>query len=344
MTDGRPALTIMVVPREQFSVAARALAVLYDRSRYPFSLVYVDGGSPRTVRLQLEVEAQRRGFTLIRTEGYLTPNQARNLALAQLKSKYVVSLDNDVLVAPGALEAMVRCAEETGASVVAPVTCIGEPECEIVHSAGGLAHIEERQGRRRFVHRNDFESARLEDVRPALRRMRTELVEFHCVLIRTEILARIGRLDEEILNDPHHVDFCMMVREAGGSIYLEPAALVTQIAPPPVQWSDLAFFLQRWNEPATRQSLRHFTRKWRLPEDDPSVQDLAEWLVDRRKLAFRGLHGAVKRVLGWRVGSRLERACLVPLEAVVSGALFYALRGQGAPRPGSGSTTGPTNR
>ena len=79
--------------------------------------------------------------------------------------------------------------------------------------------------------------------------MPTELVEFHCVLIRTDILARIGPLDEEILNDPHHVDFCMMVREAGGSIYLEPAAVVTQIAPPPVQWSDLAFFLQRWIGP-----------------------------------------------------------------------------------------------
>jgi len=103
---------------------------------------------------------------LIRTEGYLTPNHARNLALAQVKSKYVVSLDNDVLVTPGALEALVRCAEETAASVVGPVTCT------IVHSAGGLAHIEERHGHRRFVHQNHFESARLEDVRPALQRRR----------------------------------------------------------------------------------------------------------------------------------------------------------------------------
>ena len=343
MRDGRPSVTIVVVPREQFSVAGRALQVLYDRSRYPFSLIYVDGGSPRTVRRQLEAQAKERGFTLIRTEGYLTPNHARNLALAQVTSTYVVSLDNDVLVTPGALDALVRCAEETGASVVGPVTCIGEPEGAIVHSAGGLAHIDERHGHRRLVHQNHFESARLEDVRPALRRMPTELVEFHCVLIRTEILARIGPLDEAILNDPHHVDFCMMVREAGGSIYLEPTALVTQIAPPPVQWSDLAFFLQRWNAPATRRSLRHFTRKWRLPQDDPSVQELAEWLVDRRKLAFRGLHGAVKRVVGWRVGSSLERACLVPLEAAVSGVLFYALRHQGAPRTESGSSTRPTS-
>ncbi len=116
---------------------------------------------------------------------------------------------------------------------------------------------------------------------------------------------------------------------------------MTQIAPPPVQWSDLPFFLQRWNEPATRRSLRHFTRKWRLPPDDPSIQGLAQWLVDRRKLAFRGLHGAVNRVFGWRIGSRLERACLVPLEAVVSSVLFYAFRDPGTPRTESGSRAAP---
>src|SRR4030095_14218737 len=133
-----------------------------------------------------------------------------------------------------------------------------------------------------------------------------ELVDSHGLLIRMETLARIGPLDEDILNDPHHVDFCMMVREAGGSIYLEPASLVTQIAPPPVPWADLPFFLQRWNEPATQRSLRHFTRKWRLSEDDPYIQGLSEWLVARRKLAFQGLHGAVKRAVGWGLGSTLQ--------------------------------------
>ena len=245
-----------------------------------------------------------------------------------MDSRYVVFLDNDVMITPNAIETMVRCAEETGAAVVGPVTCIGQPEGEVIHSAGGLAHLDEHHGRRRLVHENHFEHARYEDVRPTLRRMPTELVEFHCVLVRTEILSRVG-LDEGILNDPHHVDFCMMVREAGGSIYLEPAALVTQLAPPPVRWSDLPFFLQRWNGPATRRSLRHFTRKWRLPADDPSVERLAEWLVTRRRLAFRGPHELVKRALGWRIGARFEQACLVPLEALVSGLLFYALRNRG---------------
>ncbi|HTE65712.1 MAG TPA: glycosyltransferase, partial [Candidatus Binatia bacterium] len=92
MSDGGPAVTILVVPREQFSVAGRALEALYERSRHPFALIYVDGGSPRAVRREIEASARRRGFTLIRTNGYLTPNQARNLALARVKSRYVVFL------------------------------------------------------------------------------------------------------------------------------------------------------------------------------------------------------------------------------------------------------------
>ncbi len=329
----RPDVTIIVVPREGFRVTGRALEALYERTQYPFSLVYVDTGSPRATRRRLESEARERGFTLIRTERYLTPNQARNLALAHVKSQYVVSLDNDVLVTPGWLDALVRCAEDTGAAVVGPVTCIGEPEGEIVHSAGGLAHIDDRRGIRRFIHENHFENSRLEAIRARLRRGPTELVEFHCMLIRTEVLARVGPLDEEILNDPHHIDLCMRVREAGGRIYLEPASVVTQIAPPPVPWSDLTFFLQRWNGPATQRSVRHFTHKWQIPPDDPSIRRLAEWLTHRKHLAFLRLHRAVRGLVGWRIGQMVERICLVPLEAAVSSVLFYALQRGGPDGP-----------
>ena len=321
-----PDVTIIVVPRERFCVSERALEVLYERTRHSFSLVYVDAGSPRATRRRLESEALSRGFTLIRTERYLTPNRARNLGLAHARrGKYVVFLDNDVLVTAGWLEALIRCAEETGAAAVGPVTCIGEPEGQIVHSAGGLGHIDEANGVRLLVHENHFEHARLDAIRPLLRRGVTELVEFHCVLVRSDVLARIGPLDEAILNDPHHLDFCLTVREAGGLIFLEPGSLVTQIAPPPVPWSDLAFFLQRWNGPATRRSLRHFTRKWQIRSDDPAIQRLAEWLVHRKHLAFRGLHRRVERVVGWRIGRMIQRIGLSSLEAAMSSAVFYAL-------------------
>jgi hypothetical protein len=37
----------------------------------------------------------------------------------------------------------------------------------------------------------------------------------------------------------------------------------------------------------------------------------------------------VQATVGWRAGTWIERACLVPFEAAVSGAAFYALRPRG---------------
>jgi GT2 family glycosyltransferase len=323
---GTPEVTIVVVPREQFWVSGRALETLYERTSHPFSLVYVDGGSPRATRRHLESAALSHGFKLIRSERYLTPNRARNLGLAHVTGgKYVVFLDNDVLVGPGWLEALIQCAEETGAAAVGPVTCIGEPEGHLVHSAGGRGHIDDRNGIRRLVNENHFEHTRLDAIRPFLERSETELIEFHCLLVRADVLARISPLDEAILNDPHHLDFCLSVRDAGGRVFLEPASVVTQIAPPPVPWSDLAFFLQRWSRPATRRSLQRFTRKWRIPPDDPAIRSLAEWLVHRTHLALRNQHRAIQRVVGWRLGRMIERIGLLSLAAAGS-ACFYALR------------------
>ena len=72
--------------------------------------------------------------------------------------------------------------------------------------------------------------------------------------------------------------------------------------------------------------MRHFTRKWQIRSDDPAIQRLAEWLVHRKHLAFRGLHRRVERVVGWRIGRMIQRIGLSSLEAAVSSAVFYALR------------------
>jgi GT2 family glycosyltransferase len=135
-------VTIVVVPRERFSLAERSLESLYEHTAHPFSLVYVDGRSPRHIKRYLETQAREKGFELIRAERYLSQNQARNLGLRRVNSPYVVFTDNDVLFSPGWLDALVRCAEETGAWVVGPMYCIGEPALTIVHCLSGTASPE----------------------------------------------------------------------------------------------------------------------------------------------------------------------------------------------------------
>jgi GT2 family glycosyltransferase len=267
-----PRVTVAVVPRERFSCTRRSLESLYEHTSSPFELVYVDGGSPRGVRQYLERQARERGFRLIRNERYLSPNEARNLALREAATEYVVFLDNDVSVAPGWLEKLVECADDTGAAVVGPLTCIGEPEHRVIHLAGGDLQIVEEgsDGRveRRVRERMHHPGRKVADVRDGLRRSECRLAEFHCMLVRRSALDKIGPFDEGMLNTREHLDFCLQVLNAGGTVWFEPDSVVTYIPGPPFAWSDIGFYMLRWSDDWERRSLRRFCEKWNLTEDD----------------------------------------------------------------------------
>src|SRR5512132_1589605 len=128
----RPSVTVVVVPRERFSHSDRSLANIYENTMYPFELTYVSAGAPPAIQRLLERESRERGFQLIQRSHFMSPNQARNLGIRGVSTKYVVFLDNDALVAPGWLESLVECAEETDAWVVGPLYYLGEFEKEIV--------------------------------------------------------------------------------------------------------------------------------------------------------------------------------------------------------------------
>lgn len=310
-----PQVTIVVVPRERFSLAVRSLRSIYDHSDVPFHLVYVDGGSPARVRGELEAQAAEKGFELLRTHHYLSPNQARNLGLRGLRTRYVVFIDNDVVVAPGWLGPLIRCAEETGATVVGPLNCEGEPVHERIHFAGGGCHIrvEEREGRRErhMVDTILRQGEQLADVRDQLRREPTEVAEFHCLMARTEIFEKIGPFDEGMLSVRENLDFCLLVARAGGSIYLEPASVITYLDGPPLEWSDMPFYALRWSDEWTLASLHRFRDKWHLTEDAYFTRQYANLGWRRKHYLIQA--SLLRRVPSWRLRLLLARVAL-PIE------------------------------
>lgn len=266
-----PQVTIVVVPRERFSYTRESLESIYEHTDFPFQLIYVDGNSPTKVRRYLETQAQAKGFQLIRTDYYLPTNHARNLGLRQVQTKYVVFVDNDVIVSPGWLKALVDCAEETEATIVTPLVCHYEPLHEIIHCAGGESHIwldtTRGRNRRRFREKMYKQNKLVKDLRHQLQRQQTELAEFHCMMVRTAIFERIGLLDEEMLNTKEHLDFCMTVIQAGGTVYFEPTSIVTYVPGPPIEWTDLHFYMLRWSDAWQITSLNRLRDKWNLAED-----------------------------------------------------------------------------
>jgi GT2 family glycosyltransferase len=268
MNTQKPQVTIVVVPRERFSCTQESLESIYDYTDYPFKLVYVDGNSPKKVGLYLEEKAKEKNFQLVRKNYYLSPNRARNIGLDYVDTKYVVFFDNDVVVTTGWLEALVNCAEETDAAVVGPLMCEKQPLHQRIHFAGGESHIvTDIQGKRHMREKMYRQGQQVPEVYDQLQRTQTELTEFHLMLVRTEIFARVGKFDEKFLNTKEHLDFCMLVAQAGGTIYFEPTSIATYVPGPPLDWTDLHFFMLRWSDAWTIASLDRMREKWNLAED-----------------------------------------------------------------------------
>ncbi len=284
-----PPVTIVVVPRDRFCFARKSLESLYENTGFPFKLVYVDNNSPTKLRRYLKTQAKLKRFQLIRTDYHLSPNQARNLGLRQVSSKYVVFVDNDVIFSPGWLKALFECAEETEATVVGSLVCQNIPVHQIIHCAGGeymspdeFARFASEQssilpkafgseGKWHIREKIYRQGQRLSEVCDKLKCQPTGFVEFHCVLVRTELFKQVGLLDEGFLCTKEYLDLCMTVTKAGGTVYLEPSSIVTFMSHPPaptLEWSDISYFMLRWSDAWELASLRHFHHKWHLVENE----------------------------------------------------------------------------
>jgi GT2 family glycosyltransferase len=309
-----PQITVVVVPRERFGVTRRALEAVYATTRKPFHLIYVDGGSPAKIRRYLADEARARGFQLIRTDRYLTPNQARNLALPHVTTPYVAFIDNDVIPERGWLEALRRCMDETGAWIVGPLYCEGEPDAAVIHMAGGEAHFEESAGRRRFFERHRLAGHSIAEAHEVARREECELVEFHCMLVRRDVFDRLGPLDEGLMALAEHVDLCLLVRQHGGRVYYEPQAVVTYVFTGRFGLTDMHFYQHRWSEAWTAATIDRFAAKWDVDPSDPSVTAFLQFARNQRHMLLDPLRRPLLRVLGTRRSRWLRRTVLPSIE------------------------------
>ena len=292
----QPSLTIVVVPRERFSHTERSLDALYRNTGYPFELVYVDANSPPAIAQYLKRAAAERNFRLIRNEQFLSPNQARSLGLAAVRSELVVFIDNDCEVAPGWLENLVRCAVETGAWAVAPLYFQGDPGDRMIHMACGTARISEANGVRSFKSDHALAHRHYDEVCAELHRRETELFEFHCVLLRMDALRALGGLDVGYLSAHEHEDLSLLIRQAGGTIFFEPAAQVTYLFGR-LDRFDAQYARLRWSDDWNRQSTRHFREKWGLHSDWGA--GTIEWCNDHRRMLLRNSRGPIPMLRRW---------------------------------------------
>ncbi|MEH6552192.1 MAG: glycosyltransferase [Pseudomonadales bacterium] len=276
-------VSIIVVPRERFSCSIEALKSIYLHTTEPFELIYVDGNSPEPIKGAIRSAAAKYGFSLIRSEEFLPPNKARNMGARAASGELIVFIDNDVAVSPGWLTQLIECRNDTGADIIAPMYFIGEPKNQIIHMAGGALTLGQINGKTTFSEEHRFLNRPLSTVADQLKREPVDFIEFHCVLVSSSLLDKLGYLDEQLLSTREHLDFCMSATRLGAKIFFEPASTVTYLAFREFHLFDLDYFRLRWSDQWNEPSLDHFYQKWNM-EKRSATHTLQGWLKPHQKI------------------------------------------------------------
>jgi hypothetical protein len=308
-------VTIGFVPRDRFSIAARSLRSIYDRTHRPFQMIIVDCGIPDRYWREMEAVLRgRRNYEVVRVDRFLQTNEAHNLVIERNRSPFLCLIENDNLVHENWLQYLIAACEEHPADVAVPL---------IFERDDGKVHFDDRLGSVRRLDARDGASVRIvprgasaESDRMAVRRP-TELIETHCMLFRSEVFERIGGLDEAVEQSRQEVDLSMALYHAGARCVLEPRARTTFSPPPPINPDERDFYLFKWDVGRSMTSHEHIKRKWGLLEVPTSIP----FVQARRDLA-KELDPAVQVRIEEDYRAGLAKATEELAEAIPAGEKF----------------------
>jgi hypothetical protein len=287
-SDENLKLTVVVSPREGHHLAEASFrSVLADDSA-PFDLIYLDVLSPPATTAVISALCAERGFQLIRHDAWIAPAAARKNAMTRIATPYVLFIDNDVFVEPGAFGRLLACAEETGAGLVGPLYLQGPADRREIHMAGGRIVRDEAGS---IVAEHHILAGKPEGSAKRLRRGTVDFIEFHCVLARSDLARQPGVLSDDVLLVNEHIHVSLAARERGFSVWMEPAASVSFcfLAPP---LSDLTFFKQRWDEAECERSMAAFCRRWPVAGPDSLLVGARSFIRQKRDQAEALISGA----------------------------------------------------
>src|SRR5262245_24382256 len=115
--SSRSEVTIAFVPRESVSRTLDSLNSILVHTPQPYELVVVCACYPEELRAELRRITAKAGGKLVEIEGFVTPNEARNAALAEVETKYVLFADNDIEVRDDWVTPLLDCARTSDATI-----------------------------------------------------------------------------------------------------------------------------------------------------------------------------------------------------------------------------------
>ena len=259
--------TVIIVVRDRFSTTAGCIESVLKNTPPPFDLIVVCGGAPKHVKAALQGRFGDKAKFIFEPE-LLNASESRNVGLRAAKTRLAALLDNDVLVRPGWLEALLRCQAETGAAMVSPLILDARDK---IHTAGNDILITYRNGEAygqkvlRYQKLTCWEGTNL-------KRLPTDYGELHCQLVNVETALRLEVFDE-MLREVGEVDSGLSWAKGGCKMFFEPSSIVEYLIPRRITHpEDIRSFIFKWDSDEIRKGYDHFKKKWNM-----DITECGEW-------------------------------------------------------------------
>ena len=214
-----PQVGIALLNWNGYADTARCLASLRESRFRPALILVYDNGSADGSAARLKTEFPEIELVLGgENRGFSEGNNRAAKQLLDAGMDYVWVLNNDTQVEPGCLGALVRVLEEDPGVGAASAKIWFMDERRIFGYAGAAFH--------RWTFNSGFRGLREEDVGQYDAAEDVEILSGCCMLIRAEILRKIGLFNRAFFAYAEDVDWSLRAREMGLRLRYEPRAVL----------------------------------------------------------------------------------------------------------------------
>jgi hypothetical protein len=284
-SSAQPRVTLVMTVRERFRLTLRSIESILANTAIPYRFIFSHGTLPKWLdeglaALEQAGKLERRVFPQLHW-----PQHLRKAVLDEVDTEFVAFIDNDILVSPDWMQRLIETADATGAGIVGPVYLWGDGNSPPkVHMAGGTLLEEKVEGGPRVLKEiHDHMDADPAVVIASITRKQCDMVEFHCMLVRTELARAEGVFDPDIIAVHEHINTCLSITKQGASVVLEPSVQVTYLAYADQILEDLHLMRTRWDSPAVESSIAAFSHKWDVETGDRSWGGVRSYAADLRR-------------------------------------------------------------
>lgn len=272
-------VSIIVVSYNSFDYLAMTLNSILEKTDYPYELIVIDNNSDNRTRGYLKEKTEnyknKINFNLVLNKENKGYSQACNQGIRLAKGKYICLMNNDLILSKNWLKRLlVHLENNPSAGMVGPMGKGIGGEQNYVGIYRQLAYRRPEKGEldkfSAYLHKN-YKGDYTE----------TKFLIGCCLLLKRELIEKIGFLDEGFFMSADDFDYSLRARIAGFSLYAAEDVIVHHYS-----HRSFASFILAEEKKIIRQAWSYFNDKWQDLLKFYSMDDL---FYNKRKVFYRGL-------------------------------------------------------